>query len=68
MVHNPSNHAMVYWPRHLRETGLVERMCQHGVGHPDPDSVYFFYQMTGDLGWNNHECDGCCVDPYRNLD
>ena len=35
-MHHPSRHNMENWPRHLRETTLVERLCRHGVGHPDP--------------------------------
>lgn len=39
----------------LRETGLVEKLCKHGVGHP-----------VGHVkAWNPtwmgvHGCDGCC--------
>lgn len=64
VMHNPSQHAMREWPMHLRETGLVERICEHGVGHPDPDSAAFF-DNHGPLGsrgsWTIHGCDGCCV-------
>ena len=30
---------MSTWPTVHRESGLVERKCPHGIGHPDPDSV-----------------------------
>lgn len=60
VVHNPSNHRMVHWRRHLRETGLVERLCEHGIGHPDPDSVAFFKRHGIDL--SIHGCDGCGHD------
>ena len=59
--HAPSDHHMVEWPKVLRETGLIERVCSHGIGHPDPDSVRFFISI--DLGYaylNIHGCDGCC--------
>jgi hypothetical protein len=49
----------------------MERMCPHGVGHPDPDdpklmnlnstehnSSYFEYI---------HGCDGCCAGAYSQL-
>lgn len=73
-VHNPSNHYMVNWRRHLRETGLVERICQHGVGHPDPDSARWMNEndpIEGRRGsWGIHGCDGCCMpeNKYRELD
>ncbi len=57
--HNPSDHVMRDWPVQLRETGLVERACAHGVGHPDPDSVAFFDRM-GWRGYDIHGCCGCC--------
>ena len=70
VIHNPSDHCMRNWPMHLRETGLVERMCEHGIGHADPDSAGHFDRAYGhEPGtWSTHGCDGCCVDPYRTLD
>lgn len=71
IIHNPSKHNMRNWRMHLRETGLVERICDHGIGHPDPDSAEFFNQFgpEGSRGtWGIHGCDGCCVEPYRTLD
>ena len=61
-MHKPSEHAMRDWPMLLRETGLVERLCSHGVGHPDPDSVAFLGES-----WKLHGCDGCEVKPRGNL-
>lgn len=61
VIHNPSQHSMSAFPRHLRETGLVERICPHGVGHPDPDSVAYFAD-SGLRDFNVHGCDGCCGD------
>lgn len=53
-IHNRSNHVMIdFQQRWRRDKGFMERVCPHGVGHPDPDEVY-----------NNrngiHGCDGCC--------
>jgi len=59
VFHNPSEHRMSSWRMILRETGLVERACMHGVGHPDPDSVDYFNRM-GWKGYDVHGCDGCC--------
>ena len=62
VVHNQSDHHMREWPIVYRgDKGTVERQCEHGIGHPDPD----------DLAWHKrdkrsymgvHGCDGCCVD------
>lgn len=34
---------------------IMERICIHGVGHPDPDD----YKMQ-DPHERIHGCDGCC--------
>lgn len=53
-IHSPSKHLMVDWPQHWRsDRGIIERICPHGVGHPDPDGMF-------DLGQGAHGCDGCC--------
>ena len=43
------------WYRIVRASGLIEWECDHGVGHPDLNSV----ERMGD-GWAIHGCDGCC--------
>lgn len=36
-IHSPSNHHMRDWPMNWRaDTQVMERVCPHGVGHPDP--------------------------------
>ena len=56
-IHHPSEHHMKGWPQHWRDDRkLMERICAHGVGHPDPDGVY-------KLSDNLHGCDGCCTPP-----
>jgi hypothetical protein len=52
-IHWPSQHHMRTWPQHWRgDRGIIERVCDHGVGHPDPD----------DRDRNKvHGCDGCCL-------
>jgi hypothetical protein len=44
------------WPQNWRgDRYLIERICPHGVGHPDPD----------DLNPDTvHGCDGCCTPPH----
>lgn len=61
-LHNPSNHPLQDAPMVLRldRGGLIERSCQHGVDHSDPDSVAFFRSL-GDNSMSVHGCDGCCT-------
>ena len=55
-IHNRSNHNMRSFPQHWRaDRGIMERICPHGVGHPDPDSPWEFDSYM----WI-HGCDGCC--------
>jgi hypothetical protein len=56
VIHNPSDHNMRDFPTHWRsDLGLMERICPHGVGHPDPDDLKF--QEATPV----HGCDGCCM-------
>lgn len=60
-VHNPSDHHMVTWRVVFRDDkGTAERMCPHGVGHPDPDDHAFWLTRGRNVGF--HGCDGCCAD------
>ena len=70
VIHNPSNHKMRAWPMILRASGLIERQCPHGVGHPDPDSAGFLnWKDAGRGAWTTHGCDlsatgrSCCAEP-----
>lgn len=39
----------------IRETGLIEKVCKHGVGHP------IGHLTKWDDKWMGvHGCDGCC--------
>jgi hypothetical protein len=52
VIHNPSNHHMKEWPQNWRpDRQMMERICPHGVGHPDPDDISLDTM---------HGCDGCC--------
>lgn len=77
-IHNPSDHHMAAWPLTFRtgraipcpthgDHGLVltERLCPHGVGHPDPDSLAWLrrHDPAGVGGWGVHGCDLCCRAP-----
>lgn len=63
VFHAPSDHHMRDWPMVVRvdKHAIVERTCEHGVGHPDPDSLAY-YKSIGQ-GWLGiHGCDGCCQE------
>lgn len=56
-IHKRSNHSMRSFPQQWRgDKGIMERVCPHGVGHPDPDD--FMIAIKPHLGV--HGCDGCC--------
>lgn len=63
-IHNPSEHAMSEFPQLWREDrGLMERLCRHGIGHPDPDDIAHKRRTRGDAYAAVeavHGCDGCC--------
>lgn len=63
-LHAPSNHVMRDFPLQYRgDTGLMERICTHGIGHPDPDDLaYRESRLPGSSwAWGVHGCDGCCT-------
>jgi len=67
-VHNPTETAVTYgWRQHWRsDRQLMERLCRHGVGHPDPDHLDYVRRSRGDdEAWAEsvHGCDGCCAAP-----
>jgi len=37
------------------DRGIMERVCKHEIGHPDPDSPW----PPESAEWV-HSCDGCC--------
>lgn len=62
-LHSPSEHHMREWPLNWRnDRQLMERLCPHGVGHPDPDDLAYGEQVSpGSTRWRGiHGCDGCC--------
>ena len=42
-----------------RETGLIEDICKHGVGHPNIEWLKL-HDPEGKLAFSVHGCDGCC--------
>lgn len=56
-IHNRTPHLSRDFPQSWRpDRGIMERICEHGVGHPDPDD-YRIYTGEDD---GRHGCDGCC--------
>ena len=66
--HSPSDHPLKDAPIHIRRDKnlLVERICEHGVGHSDPDSVAYM-EAHGIEGMGVHGCDGCCTGHHGKL-
>ena len=59
-----------------RESGLVEFVCEHGVGHPvwgSADFLASYDSPSAELrsrkrdSWMTHGCDGCCGDHFEEL-
>lgn len=66
-IHKPSKHHMRGWALNWRQdTKIMERLCCHGIGHPDPDSVAFG-ELHGKTHLGVHGCDGCCSPPKQDL-
>ena len=62
-LHNRSNHSMRSFPQHWRsDRGIMERICPHSIGHPDPNSPW-----DKDSAEWSHGCCGCCM-PGRKLE
>lgn len=57
-IHNPSDHHMKDWPQNWRQDrGIMERLCECGIGHPDlddPTIIKFKYESI-------HGCCGHCA-------
>lgn len=62
VVHNPTSGAAAnrhHWPYNWREDhGLMERVCPHGIGHPDPDAAAYNTRHGREYE-NIHGCCGC---------
>jgi hypothetical protein len=59
---HPSAHHMQTWPLVWRRYyGYCDRICPHGIGHPDPDDVVGLQSVGGASA--AHSCDGCCIAP-----
>jgi hypothetical protein len=65
VIHHPSDHHMRDWPLNWRnDRGLMERLCPHGVGHPDPDDLAWkqtVFHPDEAAAEGIHGCDRCCL-------
>lgn len=60
-IHNRTDHLMRGFPQHYREDkGLMERVCAHGVGHPDPDEGAYIEARFGYGALEAILIHGCC--------
>lgn len=60
VIHAPSDHNLRGMPTHYRfDRGIMERICKHAVGHPDPDDMAW-HVSEGRTSEGVHGCDGCC--------
>lgn len=60
VIHNPSPEAVAIGYTHWRaDRNMMERICEHGVGHPDPDAQAWRERTFGERD-DLHGCDGCC--------
>lgn len=70
-IHNPSQHVLNDKPLSWREDRkLMERLCDHGQGHPDPDDLAHKKRVLGQAVFKAHMfdvhcCDGCCREPRQ---
>lgn len=56
-IHAPSEHRLNSAPLHWRgDRRIMERICIHGVGHPDPDDI----KVQSSWAEAVHGCCGCC--------
>lgn len=59
--HNKTDHSLRKFPQVWRsDLCSVERLCEHGYTHPDPDSPW---PEKSEM-WE-HDCDGCCSPNER---
>ena len=58
-IHNhPSDHPLKDAPLNWRtDRGILERICKHGVGHPDLDAALYL----ASIGKGVENVHGCCA-------
>lgn len=62
-IHKPTPHHMRDWKMIWRgDRQIFERVCEHGIGHPDPDDQEAKLFIQGFMD-GVHGCDFCCAHP-----
>ena len=64
VIHNPSDHPLREAPLNWRADRVppfFERICEHGVGHPDIDSVAFLGDRANGAAVHGCCSKGCCA-------
>ena len=64
-IHAPSAHPLNEARLHWRsDRGMWERICVHGVGHPDPDDLAYKqrHMDPGEYAAHAYGDHGCCAD------
>lgn len=66
VMHNPTDHNMITFPLNWnQDKRIMERVCPHGVAHPDPDAIAYreriFEKAYVDAAKSHANCDGCCT-------
>lgn len=62
-IHDPSEHHMLPFDLHYRaDRGIFERVCGHGVGHPDPDQVAHWRWIFDREDADAEAIHGCCAE------
>jgi hypothetical protein len=47
VIHAPTDHRMRGFRLHWRaDRGIFERLCRHGIGHPDPDQQAYWREQA----------------------
>lgn len=60
-LHAPTDHHMNTWRlAWWKHRGIMARVCEHLVGHPDPDNIQI---LAGADDGHHARCDGCCTPP-----
>lgn len=60
-LHNRTDHVMRSFMQHWRDDrGIMERICSHGVGHPDPDQRDYLVARYGEKTASAEFVHGCC--------
>ena len=67
VIHNPSDHPLKNAKMDfLPDFNMIYRVCAHGIGHPDPDSLEVlkwrmqWMEVEAIASTHMSNCDGCC--------